>query len=64
MPLARRIALLLVVTPLGGCPEVTSSPREELVEEVGGAPKRQLDAVQSRLDSSTQRMQERLELAE
>lgn len=64
MPFARQFLLLLVVTPLGGCPEDAPSPREKLVEEVGGAPKRQLEAVQNSLENSTQRMQERLEMAE
>jgi hypothetical protein len=58
------LTIAIALPCLGACPNDGPSIREEWVEEVGGGPKRQLDAVKGSLDNSAQRLQERLEPVE
>ncbi len=52
----RAVALaLFTVFALTACPDP-----DEVAEDVGGAPKRQLDAVQDAVDDAAQRAQDRL----
>lgn len=53
------VTSLLALALLSGCPE----ERKELIEEVGGAPKRQVDVAKERLDRANDKVNERLEEA-
>lgn len=50
---ALRVALPLVVLALGGCPE-----RKEMSEQVGGAPKAQVDQARARIEKAEKKLEE------
>lgn len=57
----RRLSWVFGLVALGwlsGCPD------EETADQVGGAPKRQLDQVQEKLDAASKLQQQRTEQAE
>jgi len=57
-----RLALAVILVfafVFAGCPD----KRKELIEEVGGAPKRQLDHTQERLDAATKNVEDRMKRA-
>ena len=57
--------LALASLALTGCPEegkaIIQEAREELAEEVGGAPKRQVDQAKARIDAAAKAQAERFE---
>lgn len=58
MHFAARLSCVGLVTLLAACPD------EETADRVGGAPKRQLDQVQEKLDAATKLQTQRTEQAE
>ena len=57
-----RLALAVILSfafAVSGCPD-----RKELIEEVGGAPKRQIDHTKESLEKATQNIEDRLKRAE
>jgi len=55
---------LILLFLFSACPDETESlneGRKELIEEVGGAPKKTIDATQKRLNDSMKKMDNRLE---
>ena len=51
--------ILAAAFVMSGCPD-----RKELIEEVGGAPKRQIDDAQDRVDAASQKIEDRLKRAQ
>jgi hypothetical protein len=51
-------AILSLAFVVSGCPD-----RKEIIEEVGGAPKRQIDHAQERVDTATKNIEDRLNRA-
>ena len=65
MKLVKLSLVLLATTAFFGCPEESKleTKRKELVEEVGGKPKRDIDRVKLKMDKNAKETKKRLDEA-